>query len=158
MFHYNALDVRNMFIGRKGTITLIRDLKSRMYYHTRYIVYESNNELSNCLTKSNHYQIRINWFYLAKYLSRPKYSLIYTVSSTSKPRTSLLIILLLLMCGDIGASINPGPRTDCSYCNELISSNSRFLTCQQCNMKVHLKCNISESSSHFLCNLCTYNF
>ena len=154
VFHYNDVDVRNIFMGRKNTITLKENSMSRTYWQKRIVVYD----LLNCFTKFNHYRIRISWFYLAKYLSRPKYYSLNIVSSTSKPKTSLFIILLLFMCGDTGASINPGPGTEFGYCDEIIRYNSRSLTCQYCNMKVHLKCNNFSESSHFSCNLCTYNF
>ena len=93
-------------------MNLIENLTIRICWQIRYTDYDSSNVVVNCLTKSDCYKIRINWFYLAKYLSRPKYSLLSNVSINSMPKTSLLIILLLFMCGDTGASINPGPMIE----------------------------------------------
>ena len=112
MYHYYDMDIRNMLNSRKITMNLITNLTSRICWQNRYTDYDSSNIVVNCLTKSNCYKIRINWFYLAKYLSRPKYSLLNNVSIKSMPKTSLLIILLLFMCGDTGASINPGPMIE----------------------------------------------
>ena len=47
--------------------------------------------------------------YLGKYLIKSKYSISNFVNIVTKPRTSLLILILLLMCGDTGCLINPGP-------------------------------------------------
>ena len=158
MLNYEDMDFRNVFIGRKITMILTGNLISRTYCKNIYIEHESIKIVLNCIVKFNEHQIRINWFYLAKYLSKPKFDLLNNVSSTSKPKTSLLIIILLFMCGDTGASVNPGPITECNYCDKIIRYNSKFLTCQQCNLKVHLKCNNLSQSSNFICNLCTYDF
>ena len=99
-----------------------------------------------------------HYLYLAKITSKPPYQCYDYVCTKSYPKSAIMISLMLLMCGDTGALINPGPRTDCSYCDKLIRYNSKFLSCQLCNNKVHLKCNNSVQTSTFICNLCTTNF
>ena len=55
------------------------------------------------------YRLRINWLYLGKNLTRNKYSINVSVTSVKSQKHSVLILILLFMCGDTGASINPDP-------------------------------------------------
>ena len=143
--------------SRKSTITVI-DI-----YHSKInnLISISNDSAYNLLdyyAKLHRYQTRISWIYLAKHLSTPKYSLYNDLCCNAKPRSSILIILLLFISGDTGAAINPGPRIDCSYCDKIIRYNSNYLTCQNCNLKVHLKCNNFLKVSDFICNVCTNDY
>ena len=52
---------------------------------------------------------RVSWFYFTKHLSKPKYSTSNTNISLVGPKTPIFILILLLMCGDTGVGINPGP-------------------------------------------------
>ena len=47
--------------------------------------------------------------YLGKYLTKTKYSSINNDTIVTTPKSALLTIILLCMCGDTGALINPGP-------------------------------------------------
>ena len=99
-----------------------------------------------------------HYLYLAKFTSKQPYQSDFYVCTKSYPKSAIMISLMLLMCGDTGALINPGPKIDCSYCDKLIRYNSNFLSCQFCNCKVHLKCNNSVKTPNFICYLCTDNF
>ena len=166
LFSYDDGHIRNIFNGRSVTMCLIANSLFQTHYHFifnihRYIPYAQNNIWMKLLTKSSIFKIRMNWFSLAKYSSKPKYCL-NIISCISKPKTSLLIILLLLMCGDTGASINPGPTNsglaiECNHCNIEITHSSNVLTCSECSSRVHLECNNYNISSNFICNLCTCN-
>ena len=100
-------DLRIIFTDRSATMKLSNFILS-MFKHPLYIIYnlifstDSNIDVNN-------YLLRINWFYLGKGLSQSKYSSTLNVSSSKNPKSALLIIILLFMCGDTGASINPGP-------------------------------------------------
>ena len=62
------------------------------------------------------------------------------------------------MSGDTGVSINPGLNIEYSYCETEITYNNRYLSCQECNIRVHFECNHYSESSHILCNMCTFDF
>ena len=83
-------------------------------------------ELINCKLDSDIYYLRLKWFYLGKYLTKAKYSHLVHVPTVKKTKCSLLIIMLLFMCGDTGASINPGPisQLDLNVCEV---SDDRYL-------------------------------
>ena len=130
-----------------------------------YMVYKlnvgtTNNSsyiVSNYLINLSNNLLRINLFYLAKFVSKPKYASVCFNQNCSKPRSSILIILLLFMSGDTGAAINPGPRIDCISCDKLIRWNQNFLTCSDCNLNVHSKCNNHTETPSFKCNMCLFN-
>ena len=150
------IDIRNIFIFRKSTMTFTDIYFSRIYCQIISILNNSTNTLSNYFVNLDCHQTRINWVYLAKYLSTPKYSLSNVLCYNAKPKTSVLIILLLFISGDTGASINPGPKINCSYCDKIIRYNINVLTCQLCNIKVHSKCNNISKSTDFICYLPMY--
>ena len=62
------------------------------------------------------------------------------------------------MSGDTGIAINPGPRTDCISCDKLIRWNQNFLTCSNCSLKIHSKCNNHIVGPLFICNLCLFDY
>ena len=99
--------------------------------------------------------------YLAKYLStQPYQSITYNVIKP-RPRSSAVILIMLLMCGDTGSLINPGPISrnvaeKCGICVNNLRSNSRILSCIDCNIKVHKKCEQANISNSYICNLCSY--
>ena len=76
-----------------------------------YSIYNSIEILYNCNFDLNNYDIRINCLYLGKYLTKTKYSSINNDTIVVTPKSALLIIILLCMCGDTGALINPGPMS-----------------------------------------------
>ena len=106
-------DIRNAFIGRSITMNIKDSLLFRIFdhivynHHYLFIIFKYYNVvLDNCYTS-------IKWMYLGKYLTKyltkSKHSISNFVKIVTKPRTSLLILILLLMCGDTGCLINPGP-------------------------------------------------
>ena len=54
-------------------------------------------------------RLDVQFFYLAEFLLGLKLSHINFKPCSNKPWTSLLVLLLLLMSGDTGVGINPGP-------------------------------------------------
>ena len=148
---------RNVFNGRTNTMSVTDSIFCKQHVNMKNNFLNLTIDFSNFYLELDEFHVRINWLYLAKDLSKPKYSTSDIQNIVSKPKTALFVILLLFMCGDTGASINPGPRTDCSYCDKEIIYNNTCLTCQNCYLKVHLKCNHFYKSSNFLCNICTSN-
>ena len=101
--NYNVTDFRNIFINRSIT---------RTFEDENYFLYSISNSiviLYNCNFDLNDYDIRINCLYLGKYLTKTKYSSINNETIVTTPKSALLTIILLCMCGDTGALINPGP-------------------------------------------------
>ena len=103
--NYNVTDIRNIFINRSIT----RTFEDENYFV--YSIYNSIEILYNCNFDLNNYDIRINCLYLGKYLTKTKYSSINNDTIVATPKSALLIIILLCMCGDTGALINPGPMS-----------------------------------------------
>ena len=102
-YNYNVTDIRNIFIDRSIT---------RTFEDENCVVYSisiSIEILNNCNFDLNNYDIRINCLYLGKFLTKTKYSSINNETILNTPKSALLIITLLCMCGDTGALINPGP-------------------------------------------------
>ena len=61
------------------------------------------------------------------------------------------------MCGDTSALTNPGPigrNFNCNICEEELKTNSIILSCLECDLKVHKKCENINLSSPFVCNFC----
>ena len=101
--NYNVTDFRNMCINRSIT---------RTFEDENYFLYSISNSiviLYNCNFDLSDYDIRINCLYLGKYLTKTKYSSINNETIVTTPKSALLTIILLCMCGDTGALINPGP-------------------------------------------------
>ena len=100
-------------------------------------------------------------FFTAKHLSKHPYQLITDAAIKPHPKSSVMILLMLLMCGDTGSLIHPGPirrinADKCGICINTIKTNSRFLLCIQCNNKVHKKCEKSTFTISYLCISCSY--
>ena len=58
-----------------------------------------------------------------------------------RPNSShcLLLICLLVLCGDI--QVNPGPsKCQCGLCNKVVRSNQDAIECEQCLVWYHLNC------------------
>ena len=113
LFSYDDDDIRNIFNGRSVTMYLIENSLFQTFYHfifnihSLYMFYNYDNSREI-------YKLKVNCLYLSKWLSKPKYSNNDNIAIPPKtiaisPKTTLLIIMLLLMCGDTGVSINPGP-------------------------------------------------
>ena len=43
---------------------------------------------------------------------------------------------------------NDNPRYPCGICNKVIGKNHRFLRCNLCNFKVHIKCNKTDEKTY----------
>ena len=80
-----------------------------MIKHPMYIDYDLNSSPDIINPDVNKRNLRINWLYLGRSLLQNKYSSNINVSTSKNPKSALLIIILLFMCGDTGSSINPGP-------------------------------------------------
>ena len=123
---------------------LISNSLFQTYYNFLFNSY--NFFISNSFDNSREtYKLKVNYLYLGKWLSKPKYSTNENIAIS--PKSTLLIIILLLMCGDTGASLNPGPISvpderylydvdpDVNYFNdvELIASNFKTFTINEFN-------------------------
>ena len=108
-YTYNTINIRNTFFDRSITMNSCVDICFIM----SHFAYTNDNSILGILYVYEfdllHYNLRICWLYLGKYLTRSKYSSVTIANAVRKPKSSLLIILLLFICGDTGAAINPGP-------------------------------------------------
>ena len=150
---FGVFNFEKIYFNRSSTDSL---------FYMEYILNVSMTQkpsynVSNYLTSLSNSLLRTNCFYLAKFLSKPKYASVCFNQSYTKPKSSIMIILLLFMSGDTGAAINPGPRTDCVSCDKLIRWNQNFLTCSDCNSNVHSKCNNYIETPFYKCNMCLFN-
>ena len=105
----------------------------------------------NCDNSREIYKLKVNCLYLSKWLSKPKYSTNENITISPKtiaispktidisPKTTLLIIMLLLMCGDTGVSLNPGPIS--------VPVVDRCNICEESNITTSYVCNICLSAS-----------
>ena len=94
-----------------------------------------------------------------KLTSKQPYQSDCYVCVKSSPKCSIMISLMLLLCGDTGTLINPGPvyrniTGNCSLCESKIRSNIRS-QCIECKAVFHKKSATSNHSTIFQCNLCT---
>ena len=144
LFTYDDGHIRNIFNGRSVTMCLITNSLFQTYYNFLFNSY--NFFISNSFDNSREtYKLKVNYLYLGKWLSKPKYSTNENIAIS--PKSTLLIIILLLMCGDTGASLNPGPISvpderylydvdpDVNYFNdvELNASNFKSFTINEFN-------------------------
>ena len=126
IFNCNASEIRNAFNDRSITmiftnnIFVIRDY----FMHNNCII---TIEFNNLDLDIGQYGTRINWLYLGKYLTRNTYSSNSIVTVVRKPKSSIFIIILLFMCGDTGASINPGPTSPINECIDDVINYGRYL-------------------------------
>ena len=141
-------NISESFILRKTTITVTDNYQNKITNLTS-IPNDSAYNLLDYYVNLDYYQTHISWIYLAKHLSTPKYSLYNDLCYITKPRSSILIILLLFISGNTGAAINPRPRIDCSYCDKIIRYNSNYFMCQSYNLKVHLSTPIINYKYYF---------
>ena len=108
IFNISNKDIRNIFNIRSATMRYT-DIILFMIKHPLYIDYDLNSRSDIFYHDVNKRNLRINWLYLGRSLSQNKYAPTHNVSSSKKPKSALLIIILLFMFGDTGAFINPGP-------------------------------------------------
>ena len=91
--------------------------------------------------------------YVAKNISKQPFASICHTCSKPVPRKSILI--LLLICGDTGALINPGPSQICNICDGNVSMKNNVFVCMECDNYFHKRCMGNEKSvGQFLCCLC----
>ena len=98
----------HIFIDRSVTMRY-NDSIVFMSSHQFYIAHNLFFSLNIITQDVDAYSLRIERMYLGKILSQGKYNSSFNTSSSNNPKSALLIIILLFMCGDTGASINPGP-------------------------------------------------
>ena len=160
-FYDYLIDSGDNFMKRKTTM-ITTDCLLYLNYSQFYFRYAHHNITSS----SGNIQIENDFYfshylYLAKFITKQPYQSQYYVCVKSYPKSSILISLMLLMCGDsTGSLINPGPmRTNvaykCGICVNNIKTNTRFLTCNECSNKVHKKCVQANILNSYICNLCS---
>ena len=66
----------------------------------------------------------------------------------------VLILLLLLISGDTGCLINPGPINVCNVCQSNIGFADRYSICIECGGCFHKGCILDNNTDNFMCNLC----
>ena len=108
IYEYNNCELRNDFFNRSPTrcFNVNNFFTNTHNVHMFKVLFQI---LIICEYNLNIHSIRIKWFYLGKYLSKTKDSSSSHVSLVSRPKSCILILFLLFLCGDTGASINPGP-------------------------------------------------
>ena len=101
LYKYNFNVMRNIVINRSIT---------KSFINTSFVfnIYKIFTDFSNCNSSQN-YVVKINFLYVGAHISKGKYSTNIKLVINKLPKSALLIIILLLMCGDTGSSINPGP-------------------------------------------------
>ena len=66
---------------------------------------------------------------------------------------------MLLISGDTGSLINPGPNNSCSMCEDAIGHTDDYFVCNECTNYFHqICCKYTNNRDDFICNLCTSNF
>ena len=145
---YHEFNFENFSLTRSSTLTysyifLYSDFQKHEYHEKNSIVSHSN------------------LLFMAKHISKQRYQSINHTAIKPRPRSSAVILLMLMMCGDTGSLLNPGPIRrnvvdKCGVCVNSIKTNSRILSCSECNIKVHKKCEQANISHSYICNLCLY--
>ena len=151
-------NVTNIFIKQKITMIFI-DYILDSHYSQFYFEY-NHNTLRNfeSIQVGNDFNI-FYYLYLAKLTSKQPYQSDCHVCVKSYPKCSIMISLMLLLCGDTGTLSNPGPvyrniTDNCNLCESKIRSNVRS-QCIECKAVFHQKCATPKNSTIFQCNLCT---
>ena len=104
LYKYHFNEITNVIINRSRTRSFINTNSVFNIHNTIFVPINCNSNLN--------YNVKVNFVYLGERISKLKYSIHNNVITLSKyigPKSALLIITLLLMCGDTGTSINPGP-------------------------------------------------
>ena len=96
-------------------------------FNNLYKVNFSINVIYKLISKLDNHNNRINWFFLGKYLSKTKFSSSNHVSINSRPKSCILILILLFLCGDTGASINPGPLSPTDLHIDIANDSEGYL-------------------------------
>ena len=106
LFEYE-LDTINFLMKRKNTIT---DCLSYIHFCQYYIEYKHYKILNNSgnTQVENNFNIS-HYLYLAKCITRQPFQSKTYVCVKACQKSSIMISLMLLICGDTGTLINPGP-------------------------------------------------
>ena len=74
-YKYDDRNINNIFKGKSITMTFIYSNLLQIYHHNAYNPSNPTVLKPNCSNNINrdNYHMRINWLYLGKYLSKPKY-------------------------------------------------------------------------------------
>ena len=118
----HEFNFENLSLTRSSTLTylhifLYSDLQKHEFHEKNSIV--------------SHF----NLLFMAKHISKQPYQSINYTAIKPRPRSSAVILLMLMMCGDTGSLINPGPIRrnvvdKCGVCVNSIKTNSRILSCR----------------------------
>ena len=127
-----SMDITSIVTKGKNTMIITDSLlylnHYQYYFKCSYHIVTTN--LENILMNNYNFS---HYLYLGKFISKQPYQYECFVSSKSYPKSSILISLILLMCGDTGTLLNPGPvyrniASKCGICDRNIRSNSRFIS------------------------------
>ena len=137
--HYNFINPENILYYEYSNYELSHVFSNRSItrcFNDNYFVNNCHcfckiNFLIHILYKltfklDNHYN-RITWLFLGKYLSKTKFSSANHVSFYSRPKSCILILVLLFLCGDTGASINPGPLSPTDFHIDMVNDSEGYL-------------------------------
>ena len=138
-----VLNFTNIFIKSKSTI-IFTDCLSYSYYSENYYEYTYNFLKNYELSKSENIFNHSHYLYIAKSISKQPFQSECYVCVKSYPKSSIMISLMLLMCGDTGTLINPGPiyrntASQCDICESKIRGKS-ISYCNECKGAFHKKC------------------
>ena len=100
---------------------------------------------------------------MAKQLSKQPFQSVNHTTIKPYPKASVLILLMLMMCGDTGTLLNPGPIRrnivdKCGICEYNTKTNDRVLSCKECDTKVHKRCGKIILTNSYICNICSFRF
>ena len=134
--------ITNIFIKQKNTMIFTDYL---LYSHYCQFYFKYNHNIlrnSESIQVENDFNV-FYYLYLAKLTSKQPYQSDCYVCVKSSPKCSIMISLMLLLCGDTGTLINPGPvyrniTGNCSLCESKIRSNIRS-QCIECKAVFHKK-------------------
>ena len=109
MFLEYVVDIEYVFVERKSTMIITESI---LYLDCNqfYFRYDPHNILNipESINMNNDFSI-YQCLYLAKFVSKQPYETEYSASVKPYPKSTIMILIMLLMCGDTGSLINPGP-------------------------------------------------
>ena len=142
-----------------GTSRYINKDCSKNYNNNFDNIYEKHDshylKYAKCLKGCDILNIT-NLFYVAKLRSRPPFRLASDAVCNPRPKSVSLILLLLLISGDTGSLVNPGPNSNCTMCLSDIRYADNFSMCIDCHSNFHDNCiNYDNNIGNYICNICT---
>ena len=111
-YFYICKEVFNPYIY---FISNFKVLNGHMIFNISEVFFENenfNNNSEHAILPScpNNFTVHpSHYLYVAKNISKPPFATIYHACSKPVPKLNVLVLLMLLMCGDTGVLTNPGP-------------------------------------------------